>query len=228
MTDAIATGLQQVNDRIQQACNQVGRDKSTLRLLAASKRTDDRGVAKAVSLGHGLFGENRAQSLRDKYDATIESCPEAEWHFIGHLQKNKIKYVVGRATMIHTIDSLSLAEAISSRVLSTASSPMEVLIQVKYGTESSKTGTDRDTALALARQVDALEGLKLSGLMTIPPITSDPADCFHDLSQLAQTGRNDGLNLRELSMGMSGDLEAAVAAGSTIVRIGTAIFNPRG
>ena len=106
---AYAQNFSNVQAKITNAALQSGRKPSSISLLAASKRTDAEGIALAYELGHRLFGENRAQALRDKYDALVDRCPEAEWHFIGHLQKNKIKYIVGRASMIHSIDSWELA-----------------------------------------------------------------------------------------------------------------------
>ena len=142
----IATNLAKVNERIRLACLAVQRQPESVKLLAASKRTDSAGVEEAVKAGHLLFGENRAQSLRDKFDQLKFRCPDAEWHFIGHLQKNKVKYIVGRATMIHSLDSLQLAEAIVNRIKNQRAAgynipPMKVLIQVKLGDEAAKTGS---------------------------------------------------------------------------------------
>ena len=110
--------LLKVQQRVRNAAIQAGRDPASVRLLAASKRTDAKGVVETIGLGHTLFGENRAQSLRDKYDAIAPIFPQAEWHFIGYLQKNKVKYIIGRAVMVHSVDSLELAEALANRISS--------------------------------------------------------------------------------------------------------------
>ena len=225
----IKRNLKQIKQQISLACEHAQRETNEVRLLAASKRTDAAGVMASVEFGQMLFGENRAQSLRDKHDATVASCPNAEWHFIGHLQKNKVKYVVGRAKMIHSIDSVELARAVSNRVMQQRSAgrnieDIEALIQVKYGSETAKTGCPAPMALELAAQLSELPGLSLSGLMLIPPLAKTPKHWFEKIALLAEQGNQQGLNLPELSMGMSSDLSDAIAAGSTIIRIGTAIY----
>ena len=224
----ISENLARVNARIDAACSSAGRDRSSVRLLAASKRTDAAGVETAAAAGHLLFGENRAQSLRDK---AREVRAPVEWHFIGHLQKNKVKYIVGCASMVHSLDSLDLAQALSSRLQlhreRTGPLPdLDVLVQVKLAEEEAKTGVPAPEALSLCRQISELPGLRLRGLMTIPPQAGTPSDWFSRLAGLAEEGRAGGLALEELSMGMSGDLEEAVACGATIVRLGTAVFCP--
>ena len=211
---------------IQKACNANQRPLSEVQLLAASKRTDANGVQLAYEMGHRLFGENRAQSLRDKHDALQSLCPEIEWHFIGHLQKNKVKYIVGRATTLQSLDSLDLAQALQNKIKSTPDvSFIRVMIQVKMGEEQSKTGIPESDVLGFCRQIhDNFPELKLCGLMMIPPLQGDPSHWFERLHKIALRGREQGLPLHELSMGMSGDLQHAIAAGSTMIRVGTALF----
>jgi len=225
----IDQNLKKVQQRIILACEKANRHPSSVRLLAASKSTSTGRIKETISLGHTLFGENRAQSLRDKFDIVSLEYPQAEWHYIGYLQKNKVKYVVGRATMIHSVDSLELANAISQRVASqriegSNMPPMKILIQVKFGDEETKTGTPVDEVLPLCHQISQLEHLELMGLMTIPPLVGEPIDWFTQLADLAQKGQNEGLNLSELSMGMTSDLEEAIQCGATIIRVGSAIF----
>lgn len=225
----IPTRLAGVRSRLAAAVQAAGRDPSTVRLLAASKTRTADTVREAMACGQQLFGENRAQELRDKGRA-LEGAA-LEWHFIGPLQKNKIKYVAGRATMIHSIDSLSLAEAIDARLARDGLPAVQVLIQVNIGDEGTKSGASADAALALAHAVDALPHVTVRGLMTIPPPVDDPQDAapfFDAMVALAARGREEGLDLVELSMGMSHDMEVAVAHGATIVRVGTAIFGARG
>ena len=232
-TDALSARLDAVRARLDAAVAAAGRDPASVRLLAASKTRPPEDVRAALACGQTLFGENRAQELRDKYDA-LPDLP-LEWHFIGGLQRNKIKYVVGRAALIHSIDSDKIAEAISERAgqlrdAGTLAGPVGVLVQINVGEEVSKGGTSLDESLSLARFVHGLPHLALRGLMAIPPFTEDPADAapfFARMAALAEEGRAAGLPLHELSMGMSHDMEVAIAHGATIVRVGTAIFGER-
>ena len=241
MTASLADRLAAVERRIQAACEAAGRRRDAVRLLAASKTRGPAEVAALHALGHGLFGENRAQELRDK-PAVVASlaadrgASPPEWHFIGHLQTNKVKYVVGAATLIHSVDRMSVAEALSGRLLRQREAgehldDLGVLIEVNVSGEASKSGAAPEVALELCAAAHALPGLQVRGLMTMPPFTDDPADSrphFARLAALAASGRDQGLALPELSMGMSGDFEHAIAEGSTLVRVGTSLFGPRG
>ena len=232
--------LQRVSERIHAACDAAGRRPSDVRLLAASKTRTPEQIAALHALGHTLFGENKAQELRDKPGpvaalARDRGAPPPEWHFIGHLQKNKVKYVVGNATLVHSIDSLGIAEALSARLCrqrdaGVALSDLAVLIEVNVSGEASKSGVAPEAALDLAGAVHEQAGLEVRGLMTMPPLTNDPAAArphFEGLAALAAAGRAEGLPLQELSMGMSRDFEHAIACGSTLVRVGTDLFGPR-
>ncbi|MCB9777105.1 MAG: YggS family pyridoxal phosphate-dependent enzyme [Alphaproteobacteria bacterium] len=238
----LQTRLAGVLARIDAACVAAGRDRSEVRLLAATKTRSADEIIAGVVAGLTLVGENRAQELRDKFAPVAAGLPPGvpapEWHFIGPLQRNKVKYVVGRATLIHAVDSLKLAEELSKRAEeldasapAPAGPPIGVLVEVNTGDEESKAGVPPSHALALCREIQALPHLALRGLMTIPPNTDRPEDAapyFELLAELASRGRAEGLPLTELSMGMSGDLDVAIAHGATIVRVGTAIFGPRG
>ena len=225
----IADNLQRVQNRIQQATQAANRPAGSVRLLAASKRTDANGIVETIGLGHTLFGENRAQALRDKYDAVAPLYPEAEWHFIGYLQKNKVKYVVGRASMVHSLDSLDLATALSNRIdqqrsVGVSLDPLSVLIQIKLGSEDSKTGIEPETGLKLMEQVMEMPNLKLTGLMNIAPLEGEPEQWFAQMAALAERAKAEGFPMTEMSMGMSGDMEQAIQYGSTIVRVGSDIY----
>lgn len=191
-------------------------------LIAVSKtRTVDE-IRAAMQAGQIDFGENYAQELRDK----AELLQGARWHFIGALQRNKVKYVVGRASLIHDVDSLALAEEIGKRSLPRKTG---VLVGVNFG-EEQKSGVPAGEALALAESLTKVEGIALRGLMAIPPPAEDPeasAPYFEQLASLAAQGRAKGLPLTELSMGMSHDWHVAVRYGATLVRVGTAIFGSR-
>jgi len=216
-----------VRSRIDAACREAGRDPATVRLLAASKTQVPAVIQEALDSGHTLFGENRAQSMRDKAPLLAAHVPTPEWHFIGRLQKNKVKYVVPWATLIHTVDSLSLAEEIAKR----AHQPVGVLVQVNTGDDPAKGGVSTADALHLCEQIHALPGIDLKGLMTMPPMTDDAGGAgqyFQILADLAEEARNKGLPAHELSMGMTADFPVAIAHGATIIRVGTAIFGPRG
>lgn len=192
-------------------------------LIAVSKTRPADAVREALAAGQVHFGENYAQELRDKAD---EVGKGPIWHFIGSLQRNKVKYVVGRATLIHDVDSLALAEEIAKR---SGDRPTGILVGVNMG-ESQKSGVPPAEALALCEAVVGLAGVRLRGLMTIPPATEDPegaAPYFAELADLAARGRAAGLPLNELSMGMSHDWLVALRHGATMIRVGTAIFGAR-
>lgn len=239
---SIAERLAAVQRRVDQACAAAGRPRDQVRLLAASKTRSAHEIIAGVVAGIDLLGENRAQELRDKFEAVHTGLPSGaatpEWHFIGPLQRNKVKYVVGRATMVHAVDSMKLAQELSKRVQQLprgapppAGPPLQILVEVNVAGELSKAGVPPDQALELCHQAAELPGLELRGLMTIPPPTADPDQArawFAQVRRLSEQGREQGLDLVELSMGMSADLGAAIAEGSTIVRVGTAIFGPRG
>ena len=225
----IAENLHRVQQRIKKAASNAGRPEQSVRLLAASKRTDADGIVETLGLGHTLFGENRAQALRDKYDVVAPNHPEAEWHFIGYLQKNKVKYVVGRASMVHSLDSLELATALSKRIDQQRSvganlDPMSVLVQIKLGTEDSKTGIDPEEGMQLMSQLMEMPNLRLAGLMNIAPLEGEPEQWFAQMAEVAERARSEGFPMTELSMGMSGDMEQAIQYGSTIVRVGSDIY----
>lgn len=229
-SESIAARVALVQARIDTACASAGRPRSSVRLLAATKTRTPEEIAECVLAGVDLVGENRAQELRDKHQAVAAVLPAGhpapEWHFIGALQRNKVKYVAGRASLVHAVDSLKLGEELSARALELGET-IGVLVEVNTGGEESKAGVPPSQALDLARALHALPGLRLRGLMTIPPDVPEPRPYFQRLADLAAQGRVEGLPLDELSMGMSGDLEAAIDCGATIIRVGTALFGPR-
>jgi pyridoxal phosphate enzyme (YggS family) len=206
----VKAGLAAVHERIATACRRAGRDVQTVKLIAVSKTQPIERIREAMDAGHRAFGENYAQELRDKAAA----LPDAEWHFVGALQSNKVRMLAGKVALIHTCDRLSLAKELAKR------GPQRVLLEVNIGREPQKAGVLPDDAPALLEQVRGL--LQVEGLMCIPPAEGDPRPHFCALRELA--GR---LGLRELSMGMSADYETAIEEGATIVRVGTAIFGAR-
>ena len=220
---SIAERLSGVRTRIDAACVAAGRSPESVTLVAVSKMHPAERVAEAMATGQLDFGENYAQQLRDK---AIALGPGPRWHFIGNLQRNKVKYVAGRCWLFHAFDRIKLADAFASRY----PNPQRVLVQVNTGGEETKAGVEPDAALALCEAVQAHPGVVLAGLMTIPPFRPDPEDVgpfFQVLQDLQAEGRRRGLPLDELSMGMSHDFHVAVRHGATLVRVGTAIFGPR-
>lgn len=194
-------------------------------LVAVSKTHPADAIQQAYDAGQRDFGESYAQELRDKAPVLPD---DIRWHFIGRLQKNKLKYVAPHAYRVHGLTDLEQAQGLAKRRPGIAG-----MINVNVGSEESKVGVPVADALELARSIDAVEGFELVGLMCIPPYTEDPAGAepfFAQLAELAARGRDEGLALHELSMGMSHDWEHALphAQGARLwVRVGTAIFGPR-
>ena len=219
--------LDDVNARIQRACDDSGRDPGGIRLLAVSKRHSLAAVQEAIAAGQLEFGENFVQEAIPKIEATADTG--ARWHFIGHLQSNKTALAATHFDWVHTVDRLKIARRLSAQRPFHAP-PLQVCIQVRVGDEASKSGAEPAAVGELAAAVAALPRITLRGLMTIPPPSEDPAvqrGYFRSLRELQENLIDDGLKLDTLSMGMSADLEAAIAEGATLVRIGTALFGPR-
>lgn len=223
----IATNLQAVRERVRQAALAAGREPSAVTLLAVSKTWPAACVQEAVVAGQRAFGENYVQEGVGK----IAALPDAalEWHFIGPLQSNKTRPVAEHFAWVHSIERLKIAERLSEQRPETLP-PLQVCVQVNVSGEASKSGCAPEEAAALCRAVSVLPRLKLRGLMAIPAPSDDPLEQRQPLRRLRlllEELRSVGLGLDTLSMGMSHDLEAAVAEGATIVRIGTAIFGER-
>ncbi|MCP4804238.1 MAG: YggS family pyridoxal phosphate-dependent enzyme [Proteobacteria bacterium] len=213
--------LRAIRSRIDAACVAAGRDPADVRLVAVSKTKPSSMIREAYAAGQRDFGENYAQELRDKA-AELVDLTELRWHFIGHLQRNKVKYVAkASAQLVHAVDSVKLGMEIAKRQPGAS-----VLVEVNIGGEQSKHGVTPADTLALAGELDALPGLTCAGLMCIPPPGSGP-ESFAALGELFAAGQAQGLPFTELSMGMSGDFEDAIAHGATLVRVGTAIFGAR-
>lgn len=226
---SIGEALLAVRERIARAEAAAGRETGSVRLVAVSKTKPIEAIREAYAAGQRDFGENYAQELAEKA-AALADLPGLRWHFIGHLQSNKAKVVAPIAHLVHTIDSPSLARELGKRAKGGGSSSMEdklgVLVEVNVGGEAQKHGVAPDGLAALLDAVDAEPRLALRGLMTMPPHDLDSARrAFDDLARLRE--RFGATRLPELSMGMSDDLEIAVACGATLVRVGTAIFGSR-
>jgi hypothetical protein len=226
---SIASNLTEIRARIDAACQRSQRDPSSVRLVAVSKTHPTASVDEAAAAGQELFGENYVQEFVAK---TEEVTAPVQWHFIGSLQSNKVKYLVGRVAMIHSVDRLSLAEELD-RQWGKLGQTLEILIEVNLGEEESKGGASADAAIALIQSIATLPHLQICGLMALPPYLEDAEAVrpyFRRLRELAAritVANIPGVLMRELSMGMSHDFEVAIEEGATLVRVGTAIFGAR-
>lgn len=225
--DQIAENIARIGYQIAKAADRAGRDKGDITLVAVSKTVPQNAIREAFEGGQRTFGESYAQELRDK--ARDLADLGIEWHFIGHLQKNKAKYVAPIARMVESVDSIELADALDRRAVGR----LDCLIELNVGGELSKAGANEKNLLDIARHIETLPNLRLRGLMTIPPYSSDPEASrphFKNLREILNR-MNDELGpdepYSELSMGMSHDFGVAIEEGATIVRIGTAIFGQR-
>ena len=226
---SIASNLQDIQGRIRSAAGTAGREPASVRLVAVSKTRPAGDVLEACRAGQSVFGENYVQELVAK---AAEVTDAVEWHFIGHLQSNKVRQLAGLVTMIHSVDRFSLAQEVS-RQWGRLGRSCDILVQVNLSGEASKSGTTEAEALQLVRAVSTLPHVRIRGLMTMPPFFDDPEAArpyFAELLRLSQrieAGGIPGVEMRELSMGMSGDFEAAIQEGATLVRVGTSIFGAR-
>lgn len=222
-----ATRLARVRERIAAACAACGRDVAEVTLVAVSKLHDVEAVADLAACGQRIFGESYIQEALPKMDAAPQGLI---WHFIGHLQRNKAKLAAGRFALIHSVDNLELAQTLQKRT-EALGQVQEICLQVNVAGETQKSGVAPDGLPALAEAVAAMANLRLTGLMVIPPVFDDPEGARPSFSRLRElrdaTATRLGLPLPVLSMGMSGDLEAAVLEGATHVRVGTDLFGPR-
>ncbi|MDM0085682.1 YggS family pyridoxal phosphate-dependent enzyme [Variovorax sp. J31P179] len=225
----IGDKLQQVRTRIVTACTAAGRDPASVRLLAVSKTFDAAAVRAAHGAGQRAFGENYVQEGVGKIEALADLRAELEWHCIGPLQSNKTRVVAEHFDWVHSIDRLKIAERLAEQ-RSAHLPPLSVCLQVNVDGGANKSGVTPEDALALAQAVAALPRLRLRGLMAIPEPAADfesQRALFLRAAAVFEQIRGAGIEVDTLSLGMSADLEAAVAAGSTMVRIGTAIFGQR-
>lgn len=227
---SLAERYAQLKHQIDVACRRAGRSAREVRIVAVSKTFPPEVVLEAIAAGVTEFGENRAQELEAKLAAMPEpQGRSARWHFVGALQTNKVRVVVGAATLIHSVDRLRLGREIARRARDLGI-VQQVLIEINLAAEPTKHGVDPAGALPLATEIASLEGLAVKGLMTIPPIADDPESSrayFEELARLSSLLVRELPDARELSMGMSRDFEVAIEEGATIVRVGEALFGPR-
>ncbi len=229
--DNIIENIRAIRARMAVACERVGRQPEDVRLLLATKTVIPERIRMAFAAGETLIGENKVQEIKEKYEA-LKNMPH-ETHFIGHLQTNKIKDIIKyNVDCVQSIDRLDLAEKLNHRLLRDGKI-MDVLIQVNTSAEESKFGVTPEEAVNLVRSVSQLSNLRINGLMTIGLFSANPEQarpCFRLLSDIRREIISQdipGVEMKEMSMGMSGDMEAAIEEGATIVRVGTAIFGHR-
>jgi pyridoxal phosphate enzyme (YggS family) len=220
--------------KISHAAMRAGRRPDEVKLIAVTKTVGIETIKDAIDAGLRIFGENRVQEAQKKISDLKSQISNSniEWHLIGHLQKNKAKYAVQLFDLIHTVDSVELAEELNKQA-EKIGKIQRVLVQVKLSEEETKHGISEDKLILLLEEIKKLKNLKLEGLMTMPPYFEDPEKARPYFKRLREI--RDNINslrithyaLRELSMGMSGDFEVAIEEGATMVRIGTAIFEER-
>ena len=226
----VAQNVSALQEQICQAAAAAGRDPAQVRLMAVTKTVDPELVNAAIDAGITLLGENKAQELCAKYDSYHKDGVEI--HFIGHLQTNKVRQIVDKVQMIESVDSLPLAEEINKRC-SALNKQMPILIEVNIGREESKSGVLPEDLPALLEEISKLPAVSVRGLMAIPPVCENNeqvSQYFYQIQQLfidIKQKKYDNINMEILSMGMSGDYQTAIAYGSNVVRIGTAMFGQR-
>jgi pyridoxal phosphate enzyme (YggS family) len=222
----VRENLLRVMERIERAAQRAGRNPKEIKLVAVSKTVETDRIREAIDAGACIFGENYVQEAQAKIEALGR---RVAWHFIGHLQSNKAKFAIRLFDMVHSVDSLSLAEELNRRA-ETAGQTLGVLIEVKLSEEATKFGTEEEGVFRLAGRIKDLSHLSLKGLMTMPPFFDSPEmsrPYFVRLRSLKDRMMGAGLPVADLSMGMSADFEIAIEEGATYVRIGTAIFGLR-
>lgn len=225
----VSENLKQVRENIEAACLRAGRDPGEVCLVAVSKTKPAELIREAIEAGQDTFGENKVQEMCDK----MEVLPDhLKWHMIGHLQRNKVKYIAGKVELIHSVDSIRLAKQISDEAVK-QKLQIPVLLEVNVAREESKFGFFTEEVESACREISVLPGICVKGLMTSAPFVENAEDnrkYFKKLYELAvdiQRKNIDNISMKELSMGMTGDYIVAVEEGATIVRVGTGIFGSR-
>ncbi len=225
----ISDNIKKIQKNIEKSCQKAGRDPKEVTLIAVSKTKPIPMLEEAYQAGSRDFGENKVQEIMDKHPALPE---DIRWHMIGHLQRNKVKYIVDKVALVHSVDSLRLAEELS-RQAGKKQAEIDVLVEVNIAEEESKFGTSRAEAIQLVEEMAKLPHIHVKGLMTIAPFVEDPEEnrkYFRQIKELSVdiTKKNiDNVSMSVLSMGMTNDYMVAVEEGATMVRVGTGIFGER-
>ena len=225
----INENISKVRENIVKACEKAGRNPEEVTLIAVSKTKPVSAIEEALLSGTLDYGENKVQELCDKYDVLPKNI---RWHMIGHLQRNKVKYLVGKTYLVHSVDSLRLAEQIEKE-FAKHNQVCDILVEVNIAQEESKFGINAKETEELIRKIAKFEHVRIKGLMTIAPYTEDPEsnrEYFREIKKLSVDIRDkniDNVSMDVLSMGMTGDYMVAVEEGATMVRVGTGIFGER-
>ena len=221
--------LQSVEENIKKACEKAGRKREDVTLIAVSKTKPVEMLQEIYDQNIRNFGENKVQEMCDKMEVLPK---DIKWHMIGHLQTNKIKYIIGKTELIHSVDSLHLAQEISKQAVK-HDVQTDILIEINIANEQTKFGIDAGDTIQLVREIAALPNIHIKGLMTIAPFVENPEDNrlyfrrIHQLSVDITKENIDNVNMDILSMGMTGDYMVAIEEGATVVRVGTGIFGER-
>lgn len=221
--------LEAVQNNIAKACAKVGRDVSEVTLIAVSKTKPVPMLEEVYQAGSRDFGENKVQELTEKYEVLPG---DIRWHMIGHLQRNKVKYIVDKVALIHSVDSVRLAEEISAQAQK-KQVLVDILVEVNIAQEESKFGISREEAISMVEEIAKLPSIQIKGLMTIAPFVENPEEnrmYFRKMKELSvdiMKKNIDNVSMDILSMGMTGDYEVAIEEGATMVRVGTGIFGAR-
>ena len=225
----VRENLETVEANIRKACANAGRSRDEVTLIAVSKTKPVSMLMEAYDSGIRIFGENKVQEMCDKYE---QMPKDIQWHMIGHLQRNKVKYIIDKAALIHSVDSLRLAETIQEEAAK-HQVVMPILVEVNVAMEETKFGTSLAEAMELVEQISHFPNIRIEGLMTIAPFVEDPEEnrkYFRALKKLAvdiNNKNNNNVHVRILSMGMTNDYMVAIEEGATMVRVGTGIFGER-
>ena len=226
---SITESLSIVEKNIVDACKRVGRERDEVKLIAVSKTQPVEAIREAIEYGINSFGENRVQELREKMEIIKDSI---DWHLIGHLQTNKVKYVVGKVSLIHSLENIRLAEAIDKEARK-HNIIVDVLVEVNIAKEDTKFGVKPEEVESFIREVSKFKNINIRGLMTVAPYTDISEENRKYFKQLKKimvdlNSKNiNNVNMNVLSMGMTGDYEIAIEEGATLVRVGTGIFGSR-
>ena len=227
MVNVIKDNIKRVLENIGEAAIKSGRKPEDITLVAVTKTVTAKEAAEVLDAGVLTLGENRVQSLLDKYEVLKD---KPQWHLIGHLQTNKVKYIADKVSLIHSVESLKLAQEID-RKFEEAGKVANILVQVNVSGEESKFGITPCDTFSLIEEISKLKNVKVNGLMTMAPLTATPNECRKYFSELRELSykiadrKIQNIDMTELSMGMSGDYQEAILEGATIVRVGSALFN---
>ncbi len=226
---SIKENIENINAKIEAACQRSGRKREEVLFLVVSKTIDVPRIKEAVACGMTSLGENKVQEIMDKYEPMGEGI---KWHLIGHLQTNKVKYIIDKVELIHSVESIKLAEEISKRAVAKGVTA-NILLEVNVAGEESKFGIKPEECEQMVREISVMPNIVIKGLMTVAPAVENEEEnrkYFRQMKQLLvdiNSKKIDNVNMTELSMGMTGDYEVAIEEGATIVRIGTGVFGAR-